>query len=848
MADSLDTLQFYVDAIVESCNAQPDVAQSQVFIPTCYPSEITVVPGVVMHRSGRVEYAPDIEVAEKKVRTLNALAKAGKIATMNVSVEPGSGKTLFLPFRFTESRSLVVLPTVFDAWVAHTSATGLSNIVVYGFASKHNSRVTYTDSYHAAYLITTTSMSDYDIVFVDESHSQEGVTSFVSSVARPGLIFVRMTASPPTINSHAKKSFSIMDERDVPDIQDIHSSAAYIASRSEPRVMVLSPSAATADDLSSRVPGSYTFTASSPLAQLKRVLTTQNEPAVIITDAVCGKAINLNADCSVDFGYVSTPNGNRTITRPEQLQRRHRVGRNKPGVYCCAYTAKASRVVDNYSVYRSNLWLIVNKLQPDKCDFYEVTIPFAVKLIMTCLSEPALAGPPSPVPDSQHAFTPAPDDSDESAVSITSMGAPEPDKSGEVHCELIIDDESEPDTEPEVNYLLPSWYSYYVHAENHPAKYVGDLIHEHRGVASRSIKLNSECSVRPAPNRVAQIAPALGISASTDAPDSPTHHGPRYSVGGRKFIPRVSEVDSTSGSSVAGTTSTAQRRRSRDYEKSDYHEVKHGSRAISVRGYAVTDSGRHAQGVMRNDPVRLSSLGGPLAKTWISEVGFDGVHVGGPLVILRANRFSGSSRGAGYKAVSVCGGYVVHSGVILASGAGLHPSLTPIHTETRRSLSASTTERTALNATHYLSWVVARPLGSVNIESEVKQAKAVGAWSVPPMNTVPVIDLETEYHPSWSTVIADRIRNGVALPPLVPRGGWTSKPRGRRHVSDDVLDDAFDACDQPTYTKAERIIVTHAWNVIAMRSAAVGPIDKGVFLDAGQLLEYLAGADRLSDL
>jgi len=150
-------------------------------------------------------------------------------------------------------------------------------------------------------------------------------------------------------------------------------------------------------------------------------------------------------------------------------------------------------------------------------------------------------------------------------------------------------------------------------------------------------------------------------------------------------------------------------------------------------------------------------------------------------------------------------------------------------------------------ATHYLTWTVVKPLSDVDLSLERANSSSLGAWSPPPVNEVPRIDLHAEYHPSWVSVLSVRVRERAVLPTVVPAVGWARRtPRVREQAN--PLDAALDACDDPTYTVSEVQSVYRAWNVLAMRSASTTPCDGSVYSDASILLTYMASADRLSDV
>jgi len=224
-----------------------------------------------------------------------------------------------------------------------------------------------------------------------------------------------------------------------------------------------------------------------------------------------------------------------------------------------------------------------------------------------------------------------------------------------------------------------------------------------------------------------------------------------------------------------------------------------------------------------------------------------GLEPGAPLHLARASKSTGLHKTTAYKASSVSGEYAVETGILLSSSASAHKDLQPLDQSARRALSSSYSDETLHKATHFLTWTVATPLDSLDVPLWVSESKRVGAFAIPPLNSVPAIDLQTDYHPSWVTVVTDRIRNRMVLPPIVPRSGWPRRANRSKAVVSSVLDEALDACDDPSYTVPEQQLVHRAWNVLAMRSSSVSSPSTNVFDDASILLTYMAAADRLSE-
>jgi len=280
--------------------------------------------------------------------------------------------------------------------------------------------------------------------------------------------------------------------------------------------------------------------------------------------------------------------------------------------------------------------------------------------------------------------------------------------------------------------------------------------------------------------------------------------------------------------------------------RDELYKTRLGTRTYGTQRYAVTKSGAAAQERAKQEPLKLAAAGIPVSGKWVEELQHDGIHIGGPLVVQRSVKHGAKSQGCAYKAASICAGYFVTQGLILASGADMHRDLVPIPAKVRADLRSKTSDTKALNATHFLMWCTAVPLDSTSLDNEIAMCNRAGAWVVPPGNKPPPIDLETHYSSQWVTVLSNLLRGRNSLPTIVPPCGWHERAGKRRKDSETVINDAFEACREPQYSDSELRLVAKAWNIIAMRSRSLSRIPDSVFTDAAELLSYLVSADEFS--
>jgi len=347
---------------------------------------------------------------------------------------------------------------------------------------------------------------------------------------------------------------------------------------------------------------------------------------------------------------------------------------------------------------------------------------------------------------------------------------------------------------------VPLWYDYYVRMDNHPSRYVGDIVHDHRNVRAPYLLLGSTVPVTPAKNRLSSTSSSSGSSLEpSDSVSSAGDSGKSRAVQRRSY------------SGESGVTNSLTHRRS-----------SHSSKAKA-----------HMEGRFDSKVERYATKG---------------YTPGTPLKLMRSTRAVGSHLATAYRALSVCGGYAVETGLVLAPSSKVHPGLSPLQSKAQRDLADRVADAKYGKATHYLTWTVARPLEDVDLSHWAAEASLAGSWAIPPTNVVPVIDLQTDYHPSWVGVVSKSIDARSVLPPVVPRVGWARRADRANMSAMSGLDAALDAADNPSFTVPEQRMVYKAWNVLAMRSSAVADASDEVYNDASVLLGYMSSADRLTEL
>jgi len=436
----------------------------------------------------------------------------------------------------------------------------------------------------------------------------------------------------------------------------------------------------------------------------------------------------------------------------------------RAGVYCCPFRASDMHYEDNFSLFRSGLWCLVNDLPPFTSDIVPPSKSRAFKLLKL-VTEPAAVPHESPIlssSSSADAYDDAPD------VAKLDISSPPHGYSGMVQVE---DEDASFDRDPFDD--VPSWVSYYMSNSNHPNVYIGDMIYDHRKLRNHLL-VSPDMAVKPARNLIEAV------------------------------------------------NSTQQKAEKRTYQTSSGAPVVHRRQSSSARS-SETFSDVLDRKIASSRDIEVSDTA--------------------PLKLKRGVRTVNGAVGTSYKALTVSGDYLVESGMLVAESSKVHPTLKPLPPKVAASLSPQSSVATCGRAAYYSHWVVARPLTDTNMHLEVASFSAADAWAVPPVSSVPCIDLHTQYHQSWQRVLAERVRHKQVLPMVVPAVGW---PRRSVKTSGDLLSDALDRCEDPAYSVSEQQVVYRAWNVVAAKSASVAPCSDYVYTDAATLLSYMASADKLS--
>jgi len=275
----------------------------------------------------------------------------------SLSAEPGAGKTTVLPFRFPSSRVLVVLPTGFDAWCAYKTATGVANLRLVDKRIDNRSKVTYLDSYMAAHMLLKGKLNSVcDILIIDESDSNAGITKCLTEVDFPGLCVVHLSGTAEERVTRTTESFAVEDSTSFPPLAEVDDAISFIASKSAGgRSIVMVPDSVTVTRMLEGLPGAAILGGDTCPDDVDNLLSQQQQDCLILADDSCTRGFNLNLDRVFDFQLVGSVDNRRAITRHEMIQRRMRVGRNKPGAYYHPSVQFAEKAETQYDIFRNNV-------------------------------------------------------------------------------------------------------------------------------------------------------------------------------------------------------------------------------------------------------------------------------------------------------------------------------------------------------------------------------------------------------------------------------------------------------------------------------------------------------------
>lgn len=295
-----------------------------------------------------------VKSVDDAVSKLQPVVSGGE-GVFDLTAEPGSGKTSVLPFRFSDKKVVVAMPTPFDAWSAFQMASGDAMLKLKGLTLGTHAGVCYMDSYLAANMVLS-GFIDYDILIVDECDSGKGVTRFLADIKAPGKVLIRMSASHGRTASGPSKSFQITEDNTLPDIREgLTPFADKVRAESTRRTLVLTPDAATASEVAKLVPGSTVISSSTSLSVLAESIVDQTSDGIFVADDVCARGLNLNVDVLIDSQLVTEHGVTRNLTDAELYQRKYRVGRNKPGWYLSPGLPTMAPRESDADVMRSNV-------------------------------------------------------------------------------------------------------------------------------------------------------------------------------------------------------------------------------------------------------------------------------------------------------------------------------------------------------------------------------------------------------------------------------------------------------------------------------------------------------------
>nr|QIJ25703.1 P3 [Grapevine associated jivivirus 2] len=287
-----------------------------------------------------------------------------------LTAEPGSGKTTVLPFSFTSSKVAVVLPTGFDAWSAFKTASDVANLMTLSKVIKNGSHVTYFDSYSmASTMYDSAGKIDFDIVIIDESDSNAGITKALTEMKVPSVAVIHLSGTSNESSVRSNGSFPIEKSYNFPKLSnEFFDAVEYIKENSlNLRSLVMCPDHKIASQIHKMLYNSQLISEQSSYEQLEDIFENQQSNALIVCDESCTRGFNLNLDAVFDFQIVGSSDYRRVITSHEETQRMMRVGRNKSGVYHCPKQVLGVVSHSELDVFRNNVARYLFSLPLKQC-------------------------------------------------------------------------------------------------------------------------------------------------------------------------------------------------------------------------------------------------------------------------------------------------------------------------------------------------------------------------------------------------------------------------------------------------------------------------------------------------